>query len=112
MLQNGKKAPFLERRTKPRIHCDYPALVHGRDPQGKKFEENGRVINLSTGGIYILVQRSIPPGEILHVRIALPTGSLRWGTSSLSANGTVVRLEPQSDGVSGLAIKFDGYKYL
>jgi hypothetical protein len=111
MDQIARNAPFIERRAKHRINCDYPAIVRGRDPLGKKFEENARVINLSTGGIYVLVRHSIQPGAFLSVRIALPTGSLRWGTSNLSANGTVVRSELHSDGVTGIAIKFERYKF-
>jgi hypothetical protein len=112
MFQFESSTPLLERRAKPRINCDFPALVRGRDPLGKKFEENARVINLSTSGIYVLVHRSIQPGDVLSLRIALPTGSLRWGTSNLSANGIVVRNELQSDGVTGIAIKFMTYKFL
>ena len=112
MEQNDSKALFPERRTKHRIICDYPAIVKGRDAEGVKFAENARVINLSASGILAVTQHPIQNDTEVHVKIALPTGSLEWGISKLATNGNVVRNEIQSDGTVGIAIKFQNYKFL
>lgn len=112
MEQNDSKALFPERRTKHRINCDYPAIVKGRDAEGVKFAENARVINLSASGILAVTQHPIQDNTEVHVKIALPTGSVEWGTSKLATKGNVVRNDIQSDGAVGIAIKLQDYKFL
>jgi hypothetical protein len=104
-------AHAIERRLTPRIICDFSAIVRGFDPQGQKFEEKARVINLSATGIYVQILCPIQIGANLSVQVAFPTGSLRWGTSNLDLQGSVVRSEMQSDGVSGIAIRFYTYRF-
>jgi hypothetical protein len=106
------KALYPERRTKYRINCDYPGIVKSRDAQELNFAENVRVINLSTSGIYVVAHRSIRIDTQVYVKIAFPTGSLRWGTPRLATTGKVVRVEVQSDGAVGIAIKFQSYQFL
>ena len=105
-------ALFPERRAKPRINSDYPAIVEGLDPQEGKFVEKARVINLSSGGAFVVTHRSIQNDAEVQVKIALPTGSPEWGTSDLETSGNVVRSEQQLDGAVGIAIKFQGYTFL
>jgi hypothetical protein len=99
-----------ERRSKPRIKCAYPALVHGCSIDGKKFEENATAINLSASGVYILVFRYLQNGQDLSVKIAFPTGSLERGTSKLATTGVVVRTE-FLEGFMGVAIRFTQYRF-
>jgi hypothetical protein len=112
MEQIVSKTLFSERRMKPRINCDYPAILQGRDALDRKFAENARVINLSASGIFVVTQCSIQNNTEVQVKIALPTRSLKWGTSNLATSGNVVRNELQSDGAVGIAIHFQGYKFL
>ena len=111
MEQTVSKSLFPEKRTKPRINCDYPATVHGLNAQGLKFVEEARVINLSSSGALVVTKGSIPNNAEVHVKIALSSGSLEWGPSNLATSGNVVRNELQSDGAFGIAIKFQGYKF-
>ena len=106
------KELFPEKRMKPRILCNFPAVLQGQDALGRIFEETARVLNLSSGGIFIVTDRSIQKNSELFVNIALPTGSLVWGTSNLSTVGEVIWTEDQIDGATGLAIKFKEYKFL
>jgi len=46
------------------------------------------------------------------VRIAIPTGSLKWEIANLDTIENVTRSEIQSDRTVGLAIKFHDYKFL
>ena len=94
------------------MDCDYEGLFQGLDNLGSKFSESGNVINLSASGIYALTKRYIDTGSVVRVRVALPTGSLEWGTSKLDIKGRVVRTEPRLDGKVGIAIRFEAYKFL
>jgi hypothetical protein len=111
MNQNANNTAVSERRGKPRIKCAYSALVRGCLANGKKFEENATIINLSASGIYMLINRYINKGQELSIKIAFPTGSLKWGTSNLATTGSVVRLD-FLDNVMGVAIKFQHYRFL
>jgi hypothetical protein len=112
MDQNARNSAILERRSKLRIICRYPAIVRGCTLVGKKFEENATVLNLSAIGAYLLLNRFIQIGQVLSIKIALPTGSLELGTSKLATVGVVVRCEALSKGVLGIAIKFQSYRFL
>ena len=112
MDNHSVKAPFLERRLKPRMKCNYPAKIQGREGNGKKFEETGRVVNMSRNGIFVLMNRAISDSYQVSVQIALPTGILEYGSSKLITTGTVVRTEPCPDGTFGVAIKFQNVRYL
>lgn len=112
MEQNSKNTAILERRSKPRIKCAYQAIVRGCIINGKKFEENATVLNLSAGGAYVLINLFIQMGRDLSIKIAFPTGSLKWGTSKLATVGVVVRIDAISEGVLGIAIKFQHYRFL
>lgn len=112
MEQIVSKSRFFEQRTSPRIICDYAAVIQGHDTRGKKFSERGRVMNLSSSGILLVTDFSLPENTEVLVKIALPTGSLEWGTSRLATIGNVVRNELQLDGRVGIGIKFLSYKFL
>ena len=101
-----------ERRLKPRIRCDCPARILGRDKNGMKFEEDGRAVNLSRSGVYIYLNREIPNGTDLSIRLALPTGYLELGTSKLALEGRVVRGELRSETVFGIAVEFQKYRFM
>ena len=112
MDQNARNIAVVERRSKPRIKCAYPAIVRGCSLNGKKFEENAAVLNLSASGVYVLLNCFIQKDQELSVKIAFPTGSLEMGTSKLATTGIVVRTEALSEGVLGIAIKFQHYRFL
>ncbi|MGD0612075.1 MAG: PilZ domain-containing protein [Anaerolineales bacterium] len=99
-----------ERRGKPRMKCAYRAMVRG-SVNGKKFEENGTVLNLSASGAYVLLNHMIDKGQDLSIKIVFPTGSLECGGSKLAANGVVVRTEGLSEGVLGIAVMFQHYRF-
>jgi hypothetical protein len=103
---------FVERRGKPRMKCAYPAMVRGLTSEGKKLEENATVLNLSASGVYILLTCLVKKGEDLSLKIAFPTGSLEWGISKLTSKGVVVRTEALSEGVLGVAVNFQGYRFI
>jgi hypothetical protein len=105
-------SPVIERRGKPRMKCAYPAMVLGHSQDRKKWEENATVLNLSASGVYLLLNRFIQKGQDLTIKIGFPTGSLEWGSSKLTSNGVVVRTETLSEGILGIAILFQSYRFV
>jgi hypothetical protein len=101
-----------ERRQEPRSKCDFIARIRGHDENGKPFEEFGKAVNLSRHGVYILLNRKIPNGMKLSIRIAIPNGYLELGTSKLAVHGMVVRSEYHSEMVYGIAVKFHEFKFV
>ena len=112
MEQTMRQVLSPERRTKHRIFCDYPAIVQGWDENGVKFTENARVTNLSSCGVFISTRQFIRNNTEVHLKIALPTGTLKWGSSKLVTSGLVMRSELQSNGMVSIAIKFLDYKFI
>ena len=109
---NSENVYMPERRLKPRIKCSYPARIQGHDSDGQRFEGDGRSTNLSRNGMYVLLDREIPVGEVISIRLALPTGLLEIGTSNLSVQGTVIRGEQHSEMNYGIAVKFQNFRFL
>ncbi len=101
-----------ERRNKPRINCDYPAIVQGRDPRGKRFEEETRLKNLSASGLYLLIHHPVEHGDRLSVIVCLSSTPIEDTTPKIVASGIVVRTEPQPDGAFGVAVKFHRYRFV
>ncbi|HBG74618.1 MAG: hypothetical protein A2X25_11340 [Chloroflexi bacterium GWB2_49_20] len=112
MEQTGRKSLFPEKRTKPRMKCDYPVTMQWQNAQGQKFVETARVIDLSSSGALVATQCSIANEAEIHVKIALSSESPEWDSSQLATRGTVVRNEHLSDGAIGIAIKFQKYRFL
>jgi hypothetical protein len=101
-----------DRRTKPRVACDYPVLIEGIDVQGNKYNENARLANLSATGLYMKAHRNIEFGSILSVTVLLTSALIDKDTPRIATNGTVVRTDPQMDGTCGIAVKFNSYRFL
>ncbi len=104
---------MVERRSKPRIQCTYPALVRGLDPDGHKFEEQATLHNLSAGGLYLRAKHDLRRGSKLFIVARLSNAPPAEAMApAIAAQGIVVRDEPQSDGSHGLAIQFRHYRFL
>ncbi|MCZ7572245.1 MAG: PilZ domain-containing protein [Ardenticatenaceae bacterium] len=102
-----------ERRAKPRISEPYPATVRGLDGSGWAFEEETVLDNLSAGGLYLRLPRSIHPGARLFIVFRLSTSPYERDPSSVVAvRGVVLRAELQPDGSCGLAVTFRHYRFL
>jgi hypothetical protein len=112
MLQTGQTTKQEERRIKPRVHCDYPAAIFSPTGQAGMPGENGRVINLSSSGIYLVTRQPFQHNEDVMVKIALSTEPLASEPYRLTTLGNVIRCETRADGKMGLAIKFKDYKFL
>jgi NDP-sugar pyrophosphorylase family protein len=101
-----------DRRIKPRINCDYPAIIEGYDSHGNNFKQGAKLENLSASGLFMMADCSIEPGAKLAVTILLSNTSIEIDTPRIATSGIVVRTEPQIDGSCGIAVKFNKYKFL
>jgi hypothetical protein len=107
-----KVSNIPERRIKPRVVCDYPAIVEGIDQQGKKYKENAKLANLSAGGLYMWANRDIENSSKLSVTVLLTCSPIGKETNKLATKGIVVRTEPQPNGTCGVAVKFSHYRFI
>jgi hypothetical protein len=101
-----------DRRSKPRINCDYPAIVEGIDVDGIKFNDPAKLANLSASGLFMLTNRMIKNGSKLSVTVHLANSLTDIDAPKLSTNGIVVRTERQLNGTCGIAIKFNKYRFI
>ncbi len=106
MDQIFTKTCIAEQRTKPRVNCDYTAILHGLNAQGQKFTQNARVINLSSSGVLLVAKRSFQKNAEIHLKIPLSDFPMATETSMLAAHGNIIRNELQPDGSIGIAIQF------
>ncbi len=102
----------LNRRIKPRVDCDYPAIIEGYDPDGKRYNGYARLANLSASGLFMKTNRRVENGVELSVLILLAGSIIESDAPKIATNGTVVRTETQHDGTCGVAVKFNRYRFL
>src|SRR4030043_988690 len=95
-----------DRRSKPRVSCDYPAIIEGIDVYGTKFNDPVNLCNLSATGLYTLANRYVENGSQINVTIHLCNSLINEDAPKLSTRGIVVRTEQQQDGTYGVAVKF------
>jgi hypothetical protein len=108
-----KGARRSERRCFPRIAEPVRALVRGVDAGGESFEIETLLDNLSAGGLYLRTSRNVARGERLSfiVRLSL-AGESKQKVPQIAASGEVVRIEPQTHGLYGLAAIFVDHQFL
>jgi hypothetical protein len=103
----------LERRHKPRIIEPFFTRVRGIDASGEAFEANTLLDNISASGLYMRLGRQVNPEVRLFVVIHFPTCLSGEGVAGRAALlGIVLRSEPRSGGLWGLAIRFTRYRFL
>ncbi len=101
-----------DRRIKPRIVCDYPAIVEGYDGDGAKYNDHAQLANLSASGLFMLANRYIENGTKLIVTVFLSNSNQDSDPPRLATSGVVVRTVPNLEGMCGVAIKFTHYRFL
>jgi hypothetical protein len=101
-----------DRRVKPRISCDYPAIIEGFDGDGTKYNDHAKLANLSASGLFMMANRNVKNGSKLSVTVLLSNTFSEIDAPKLSTSGIVVRTEPQKNGTCGIAIKFTNYRFL
>ncbi len=102
-----------ERRGKPRVACNLPAIVRGDNGAGARFEQNGILRNLSASGLDLQIAQDMVIGQRIFVLVRLSNLHEQVQlTHAIAIQGVVVRREIQDDRQSGLAVKFLRERFL
>ena len=111
MNKNSQPVMMYERRAKPRLACSYPARVSGYTG-AMKFEARAVLANMSASGMYLRMKRRLELNEPVFILVRLSTSELNTdATPRIAANGSVVRVEPKSDGTYGVAVRLDNHQF-
>jgi|WetSurMetagenome_2_1015567.scaffolds.fasta_scaffold609437_2 hypothetical protein len=94
-----------ERRLKPRISAYIPARIRGLDSDGKAFELNTVLGNLSAGGLYFRWSRRVQTDSALFAVFSI-------AELKVAARCIVCRVEQPEDGSFGLGVRFKRYRLL
>jgi hypothetical protein len=81
------------RRKEWRFQLSLPALVKGKLPKGKKFEEKIILKNLSSGGAYFSLDSGVTIGSELNLVIDIPNNLTEGKKVQLQLGGLTVRLK-------------------
>lgn len=101
-----------DRRQKPRIDCDYPAIIEGSNGDGNKYSDQAKLANLSASGLFMLASRYITNGSKLSVTVLLSSSFDDSEAPRLATSGVVVRTETKTEGICGIAVKFTHYRFV
>ena len=108
----GVPRPKFERRSSARIEAPYPARLRGIDIEGQYFKEETVLENLSVGGLYLAMHRSLREGSDVRLAVRLSTEPADVPALRLAARGTVLRVERLQDGSYGAAVEFNRRRVL
>jgi hypothetical protein len=105
--------PLVERRSVPRIATPFPTTVRGVDQAGDRFIIDAVLDNFSAAGLYVRLVRPIELGARLFVVVRfVVTPVPRLPAPGVAARGVAVRVDRQSGGARGIAIKFVRQRFL
>jgi hypothetical protein len=92
---------FDERRRHERILCDLPATLQQYDPQGELcLQTEGRILNMSSGGLCAASPHPLLPDLPVWVR-------LRLGSKPVQIAARQVRRQSLGDALHYAALEFD-----
>jgi c-di-GMP-binding flagellar brake protein YcgR len=96
-----------ERRRRPRINTPLPVLVRGTSDQGRSFQFNSVVRDISAGGLCSIAPESLKIGEklYLHVRFTQADANPTQAAEA-SLRGIVLRSKERPDGTCLFAVSF------
>jgi hypothetical protein len=94
-----------ERRLKPRIKAYIPARIRGMDTNGKAFDLETRLGNLSASGLYVRLNRPVRADAALFAVFSL-------AELKVAARCVVCRTEQLLDGFLGIGVRFKRYRLL
>jgi len=104
---------WSERRRKLRIPGPFAVRVRGKDSSGVNFDTHSALDNLSSGGLYLRLEHCVREAAKLFFLIQFSNaGSPGIPGLRVAACGLVRRIEPQTDGRSGVGVEFLRYRML
>jgi hypothetical protein len=114
MEQQSNGAQVIERRAKRRIYASYPAVVQGKDADGRKVRANATLINFSSIGLCLIIKPQIHLQDELFVLFRCSvTGSLsKVMTPLIAVYGSAIRSSTTAQGMQSLAVKIRRSRFL
>jgi len=104
----GKEQKIQDRRVHPRIYQPMPLTV-----QGDNFSIDTVTDNLSAGGLYSCIPRTVEIGDNFNFQVEMTAaGSSPAEKPILSAQGIVLRAHTLEDGACEFAVKFTRTKLI
>lgn len=97
---------YPERRGKIRFPLECPVTLAAETGGG---EISGRTVNISSSGFQAVVDRPIPPGEVVVCTLTLGAPAPGRILPDLLCKAVVVRSEEKPDGSFGLACRIQDY---
>jgi c-di-GMP-binding flagellar brake protein YcgR len=100
--------PQANRRREWRLELPLPAKIEGKLPDGKKFQEDTTIENISARGVYFCLDSGVIIGSKLNLAIDLPGRLAGQEKLKLCLGGLTVRLEEKDkkDKKQGVALRF------
>jgi hypothetical protein len=105
----------VDRRREWRFDLPLPAIVEGKGGEGKKFQEETFLENISSTGAYFCLDSGVTVGSKLNLIIEVPSELSPEKKVKLQLGGLAVRLEkPDKKGKKqGVALRFSKqYKFI
>jgi len=99
-----------ERREARRFNMTLPMRVLPREASGAELRAQTR--DVSYRGLYFLAEAQFEVGATIDFVITLPQQATRGDDVNIRCQGQVVRVEPTSNGRSGIAAKIERYEFL
>ena len=101
-------AQAIERRSKPRVQCSYPAQISGYSSGMMKYEACAVLANMSGNGMYLRLKRRLEVNATILAMVRMSTSSKKERTVPIiTATCKVLRVEPKSDGTYGVAVQIE-----
>jgi hypothetical protein len=101
-----------ERRGARRYDLSLPVII--RVPaQGFAGSQNGKTRDISTRGLYFVIDQDVRAGSELDIMLTLPSEMTNGGEVLVKASGKVVRVEPRLEdgnarqGVAAVIERYD-----
>lgn len=111
--RRGAQRPTSSDRRKFRMSGPCAAFVQGVDAKGQAFRNAAVLDNVSAGGLYLRLRSDLPVGEKIFVVFAFsPQTVVAAQGPKVATRGVVHRVEQQSDGAYGVAVRFQQHRFL
>lgn len=99
-----------ERREARRFNMSLSMRVLPREASAPELRAQTR--DVSYRGLYFLVEAKFVVGSPIEFVITLPQQVTQSGDVNIRCQGQIVRVEPTSNGRTGIAAKIDRYEFL
>jgi len=104
------EAGTRERRAKARICEPFPTTVTGTDKDGRGFQLEAEMGNISSSGLYLRMPRQLNIGDDMKFLIKFSNGISTGATASVL--GRVLRVESGVDGLNGFGLAITHYEFV